>query len=64
MGAFEPFSWNHYDLRTLYYMAPECLFAVIFGDPDTSSPSRESDVYSLAVTSFSVCSLVVSHPTT
>ena len=63
-GAFEPLSFYHYGSRTLRYMAPERLFGYSFGDPKTSGPSRESDVYSLAVTSISVCSPVVNRPTT
>ena len=58
-GAFPRFSSSGYGLRTLRYMAPEWFFG---GDLGTSVPSKESDVYSLAMTSFSVRSSVVDHP--
>jgi len=43
-------------------MAPEW-FSDIFGDRRTGSLSKKSDVYSLAMTSFTVRSSVVNHPT-
>jgi len=51
-----------YELGTLRFMAPECFLWV--SSPRISRPSKESDVYSFAMTSFSVGSSVVSRPTT
>jgi hypothetical protein len=47
-------------------MAPERLPPEDLPDnylPTIDGPSKESDVYSLAMTSFMVCSFVVNHPT-
>ena len=55
IGAFERFDFYMYELETVRYMAPECFYLKgAYGSPETSGPSKESDVYSLAVTSFSV----------
>ena len=56
-GAFRDLYFNTHELGTLQYMAPECF------SPEIWSP-KESDVYSLAMTSFSVSSHVVNHLTT
>jgi len=60
-GTFRCFDFYVYELETLRYMAPECF---IFWRFETSDHSKESDIYSLAVTSYSVCSSVVTHPPT
>lgn len=56
IGAFRRLNISTYDTESLEYMAPECS---VWGEP-----SKESDVYSLALTSFSVCPTVANHPTT
>ena len=65
-GALRGFTYHDYKLRTLRYMAPERLpLEDLPADylPTIDGPSKESDVYSLAMTSFMVCSSVVSRPT-
>jgi len=55
-------SWN-YKPETLQYMAPERFS----GEGNTvwvQGPSKESDIYSVAMTSFSVRSPLGNHPTT
>jgi len=56
------FSFKHYQPETLRYIAPERTFdgfsSLMLG------PTKESDVYSLAMTSFSVCACFGNHPTT
>jgi len=57
-----PCFWTQvYELSTLRYMAPECL-SLKLRDWDPSGHSKEGDVYSLAMTSFSVCFSSVNHP--
>jgi serine/threonine protein kinase len=53
-GAFKDFAYHDNKLETLRYMAPERLL----GAPAMNGPSRESDVYSLAMTSFKVFPLL------
>ena len=43
--------------ETLRYMAPERVNAIGYVYGDVQGPSKESDVYSLAMTLFSVCIL-------
>jgi serine/threonine protein kinase len=52
-----------YKLETLRYMAPERAPEDLYDPEMIEGPSRASDVYSLAMTSFKVCSFVVSHLT-
>jgi len=61
-GAFPRFRFSDYGSRSLRYMAPEWFFRESPGDLGTSRPSKESDIHSLAMTSFSVCFSVVNHP--
>ena len=60
-GAFRGFSYEDHKLKTLRYMAPERLSEealCVDNLPVTiDGPSKASDVYSLAVTSFEVRSL-------
>jgi len=51
-NKFPNLSYRIFKLRTARYMAPERFF----GTDDIRRASRESDVYSLAMTSFTVCS--------
>ena len=53
--------WRYHP-ETLRYKAPEC-FLDDYGIGVTSS-SKESDVYSVAMTSFLVCTSVENRPTT
>lgn len=53
-GAFPGSEIEAYELGTLRYMAPERLLWRDSRSPKPSDPSKESDVYSLAMTSFSV----------
>ena len=56
-AAFEQFSSGYLQPETLRYMAPERFS--YGGSPFlVEHPSKESDVYSLAMTSFSVCALL------
>ena len=50
IGAFKDLTYHDYKLETIRYMAPERLSRV----PTINSPSKQSDVYSLATTSFEV----------
>jgi serine/threonine protein kinase len=57
----------HHDhkLETLFYMAPERLppdGPQKYYLPTIDGPSKESDVYSLAMTSYEVCSYVMNQP--
>jgi len=64
-GAFQRFDFYTYELGTLRYIAPECLLSLESPrSPKTTRTSQEGDVYSLAMTSFSVRSAIVVHPTT
>jgi len=58
-GSFECFEFEVYELTTLRYMAPECL---LFGSEEPSKHSIEGDVYSFAMTSFSVRSYSANYP--
>ena len=60
-GSFPCFNIWVYELTSLRYMAPECL-SLELGRRQPSRCSKESDVYSLAMTSFSVRSSGVNHP--
>ena len=63
--AFERLDFYMYEMETVRYMAPECVYlGGHYGSPESSRPSKESDVYSLAVASFSVCLSTVNYPTT
>jgi hypothetical protein len=57
MDVFRGLSLDWYKLETVRYMAPE-RFSANF-PPEIDDPSKESDAYSLAMTSFEVCSSVV-----
>jgi len=61
MGLFTEYTYMFHQEETLRYMAPECITVdrVIFRP---GGPSKESDVYSLAMTSFSVCPLLETVP--
>jgi hypothetical protein len=51
-----------YKFSTLQYMAPECFEGEL---PITiKRPSKASDAYSLAMTSFKVCPHTMNHPAT
>ena len=58
-GAFRVLYVSACDLETLRYMAPERHPAGAPTHLEMTGPSKESDVYSLALTSFSVSSSVV-----
>jgi len=45
-----------FKLRTARYMAPEQFYRTTFETNGINPASKESDVYSLAMTSFTVCS--------
>jgi len=60
-GSFQRFNYYFYELETLRYMAPESFLFPHFPDTKTTGPLKESDVYSLALTSFTVCSSVANH---
>jgi hypothetical protein len=45
-------------------MAPERFSHDLIGAPIINAPSKESDIYSLAVTSFEVRSSILNHLTT
>jgi len=62
-GAFRTIWFYSIGLRTLRYLAPERILQSPLQDPETSRPSKEGDVYSLVMTSFSVRSSVARHPT-
>jgi len=48
--------------EVVYYMAPELLVPEEFGlKPENSGPSKESDVYSLAMTAYEVNSSQTAH---
>ena len=62
-GSFQSLHFYAYELETLRYMAPESfLFPDSPNYPKSTGLSKESDVYSVAMTSFTVCSSVVNHP--
>jgi len=65
-GITEAFTGYHSSLHepeTLRYFAPERIKMHRY-DADVVGPSKESDIYSLAMTSFSVCTSSGNHPTT
>ena len=62
-GAFQRLGFYAYGLGTLRYTAPERFPREAYWSPKVTDPSRESDIYSLAMTSFSVRSPVVNHVT-
>jgi serine/threonine protein kinase len=57
-GALRSLSFDRYKLGSLRHMAPERFSGNISGDidplPILKGPSKESDIYSLAMTSFEV----------
>ena len=62
VDMFRDSLFHHHKPESIRYMAPEHF------SQDTPStiiigPSKESDIYSLAMTSFEVCSSVLNHPT-
>ena len=61
-GTFSRLMSDAYKLETLRYMAPERAPEVLYDPEMIEGPSRASDVYSLAMTSFRVCSFAVCHP--
>jgi len=60
IGSFPRFGMKAYELATLRYMAPEC-FSWDVGGQKPNRHSKKSDVYSLAMSSFSVRSPGVNH---
>ena len=62
-GVFNDWPYWYDHLETLRYMAPERFAVKGYGISVTSS-TKESDVHSLAMTSFSVRASVGNHPTT
>ena len=62
MFTLSPFSFKDYQPETLRYMAPERASNDIHSS--VVDPTKESDVYSFAMTSFSVCTYLGNHPTT
>ena len=63
-GAFTDLTHRDYKLETLRYMAPERLAKDLFLSPIIEGPSKMSDIYSLAMTSFKVGSSAVNPSTT
>ena len=63
-GAFGRFFVDDYETETIRYMAPECVSMVGVHLGSGNGPSKLSDIYSLAVVSFSVCSSIVNYPAT
>ena len=61
VDAFRDHTHHSYQPGATRYMAPERLLNYL---PPTNKLSTESDVYSLAMTSFEVCSPATNHPTT
>jgi len=61
MFTTQQFTSEDYQPENLRYMAPERISGVT---SHVASPTKESDVYSLAMTSFSVCACFGNHPTT
>ena len=61
-GAFERFFADMCGADAVRYMAPECVLATGTYIDKENMPSKESDVYSLALTSFVVRSSIVNHP--
>ena len=65
MGAFSFLSSDTVRRESLRYIAPERFLVMDDDIPWSmriSSPSKESDVYSLTMTSFEVRASVVNHP--
>jgi len=54
-GAFGDLWYDNLKLGTIRYMAPEQFLGEYILSEPIRSPSKESDVYSLAMTSFAVC---------
>ena len=63
-GAFKDLKYDDYKSETFRYMAPECLPEDLGLDSWINCLSTESDVYSLAMTSFEVRSSAVNDPIT
>jgi len=61
-GTFLHFDSRDHQLGIIRYIAPEC-DPLGFQAPKRSDPSEESDVYSLALTSFSVRSSITDYHT-
>ena len=64
MDAFGGVRYSALKLETVRYMAPEQFLGECIPLGFIGSPSKESDVYSLAITSFEVCPSFAIHPTT
>jgi len=62
MFTVRGYSFEDHQPETLRYIAPERISDDI--SSPVAGPTRESDVYSLAMTSFSVCASFANHPTT
>jgi len=63
VGSFQPFPFYAYELETLRYLAPETFIFPHFHDSlRTTGHSKKSDIYSLALTSFTVCPSAVNRP--
>ena len=54
VGMFRDLTYHDYKLETLRYIAPERLSEDLFLPTRINGPSKASDVYSLAMTSFEV----------
>lgn len=54
-GAFGDLWYDNLKLGTVRYMAPEQFLGDYILSGPIRGPSKESDVYSLAMTSFAVC---------
>jgi serine/threonine protein kinase len=65
-GAFKGVEDHNHKLGTLRHMAPERFSGDVSGDtvslPLINGPTKEGDVYSLAMTSFEVRSSAANHP--
>jgi len=62
-GGFAEYWCEHHQPETLRYMAPERI-SVRYDTFLVKAPSKSSDVYSLAMTVFSVCTSFGNHPDT
>jgi serine/threonine protein kinase len=62
-GAFFGLTLHTYLIGSVRYMAPEAFAGASHWAEIAHVPSKESDVYSLAVTAYEVCPYVVNHPT-
>jgi len=61
-GAFRSLAFDAYEIGTLRYTAPERFPLKALEGLTAGGPSKERDVYSLMMTSFSVCFSIVTTP--